>query len=420
VNDFADTVDLQFGSASRACTPGRAPLRVLTMTTLYPSAVHPRHGIFVETRLRKLLECAPVDLRVIAPVPWFPVTWSMAGRFATYAATPIGEERNGIAVKHPRFLSIPGMGTATKPLALALAALGAARELLNDGWSCDVIDAHYLYPDGVAAAILSRRLGRPFVLTARGSDVNVLAQRTGPRRRILDALQRAGRVIAVSENLKAALVRIGVSAANVEVLRNGVDTNLFVPVARDAARARLGVGDEPMIVSVGNLVEEKGHELVLRAARHIEGSRVIVVGQGPERSRLGALADRIGLGSRVQFIETMPQAQLASIYSAADVLALGSTREGWPNVLLESMACGTPVVATAVGGVREIVAAAVAGEVVTDRSEESLAAAIRRVLGRRAERSAVRAYASQFSWDPVVRHYHEILSTVALARVVAP
>jgi glycosyltransferase involved in cell wall biosynthesis len=112
----------------------------------------------------------------------------------------------------------------------------------------------------------------------------------------------------------------------------------------------------------------------------------------------------------------MPQSELASIYSAADVLALGSVREGWPNVLLEAMACGTPVVATAVGGVREIVTSDIAGEMVPDRVERNFAAAIERVLGRSAERAAVRSHASNYSWGPIVRRYHEILSKAARSR----
>lgn len=393
-----------------------APLRVLTMTTLFPSTADQRHGIFVETRLRKLLAYAPIDLRVVAPVPWFPFNWSIAGRYATYAATPRLEQRDGIPVRHPRFVSIPRVGMAIQPASLASASMRAARELLNEGWSCDVIDAHYLYPDGVAAAALARHLKRPFVVTARGSDVNLIAQMPAPRRRILAALQYAGRVIAVSEALKGELVRIGVPAASVEVLRNGVDVSLFKSVARDAVRARLGVGRAPMIASVGNLVVEKGHDLVLRAVACIEGAHVVVVGRGPERARLGALVGQLGMQRRVQFVDNVPQAELASIYSAADVLALGSVREGWPNVLLEAMACGTPVVAMAVGGVCEIVTEAVAGEAVGVRGELEFAAALQRVLAQRPERASVRAHAARFSWEPIARRYHEILTTVARTR----
>jgi teichuronic acid biosynthesis glycosyltransferase TuaC len=392
---------------------GPVLLRVLTMTTLYPSAVSPRHGIFVETRLRKLREIAPIDLQVVAPVPWFPVAWKAAGRYATYAATPHDELRDGIHVRHPRYLSLPKVGMALQPASLASASLRAAEELRADGWLCDVIDAHYLYPDGVAAAALAKRLGRPFVVTARGSDVNLIAQMPAPRRRILAALRQAGRVIAVSEALKGELIRIGVPDAQVEVLRNGVDVRLFKETERETTRRRFGAGRVPLIASVGNLLPEKGHDLVLRAAHRVDGAIVVIVGRGPERDRLGVIAKRLGMDGRVHFIENVPQGELAAIYSAADALALGSVREGWPNVVLEAMACGTPVVAVAVGGVGEILVDPVAGELVGTRRESDFADALWRVLRRNTDRTLVRMHASKFSWDPVVRRYYEILVDVS-------
>ena len=391
-------------------------LRVLTLTTLYPSTANPRHGIFVETRLRKLRALASIDLQVVAPVPWFPVRWAIAGRYATFAATPLRENRDGVDVRHPRFISIPRIGMAMQPGSLAAAALRAIAEVQGGGWSCDVIDAHYLYPDGVAAATVARALGRPFIVTARGTDVNLIAQMPAPRRRILKALAQASRIVAVSEALKNALVRIGVPPARIEVLRNGVDTDLFKPTERDATRARLGVAGAPLIASVGNLAPEKGHDLVLRAAQSIEGAHVVIVGRGPARANLSALVEQLGMQGRVRLLDNVPQGELAAIYSAADVLALGSIREGWPNVLLEAIACGTRVVATGVGGVQEIVTDVVAGEVVAERSAGAFAAALERVLDTRASRADVRAHALKFSWQPVVRRYYEVLAAAAQTR----
>ena len=140
---------------------------------------------------------------------------------------------------------------------------------------------------------------------------------------------------------------------------------------------------------------------------------MVLVGRGPERGRLGALVEELGLQQRAHFLDDLPQSELASIYSAADVLALGSTREGWPNVLLEAMACGTPVVAMDVGGVREIVTSGAVGEVVATRGAREFAAALERVLAQRPERAAVRSHAARFSWDPIARRYYEILAQVA-------
>jgi glycosyltransferase involved in cell wall biosynthesis len=143
---------------------------------------------------------------------------------------------------------------------------------------------------------------------------------------------------------------------------------------------------------------------------------LIIVGGGPERTRLLALARRLELADRVQILEPMPQRRLAALYSAADVLLLASSREGWPNVLLESMACGTPVVATDVGGVREIVSTPSVGEVVSDRSIDSMVAAVKRLLSRTSDRYLIRQYAEQFSWDAISRGQLEIFQTLRAAR----
>lgn len=389
-------------------------LRVLTTTTLYPSSVSPRHGIFVQTRLAHLQASTPVDVQVVAPVPWFPFRAACFGRYADFAATPHHEQREGLDVVHPRYLVIPRVGMSLQPISLAATLMRTVRQFQRQGQRFDVIDAHYFYPDGVAAARVAQRLGLPVVITARGSDINLIARLPGPREAIVSAARQAARVIAVSGALKEALVELGVDAGQIEVLRNGVDTECFAP--REAAatwRRKLRSDAGPMILSVGNLVPEKGHELVLRAVARIPNATLVIVGQGPEKKLLAARAQTLRMAGRVRFLDNMPQRELSELYSAANVLALGSQREGWPNVLLEAMACGTPVVATDVGGVREIVTQAHAGRVVGERSAGAFARAIQELLMNPPERAQTRAYAQGFDWDSVARRYYDVLRQAA-------
>jgi glycosyltransferase involved in cell wall biosynthesis len=257
----------------------------------------------------------------------------------------------------------------------------------------------------VAAAEIARRIDRPFLLAARGSDVNVVAHMPGPRRRILRAVEGSAGVIAVSEALKASLIDLGAAPERVTVLRNGVDTDLFRPEDRSVARIELGLPlhDEPLVICVGNLVEEKQPAIALEAALSIEGLHIAFVGRGPERPRLERLAnERMGQG-RVWFLEEMTQARLRFAYSAADALVLSSAREGWPNVLLEAAACGTPSVAFPVGGVPEILGDLDLGVMTTGpRDTISLSGAIRRLIGDPPARAAVRAAAARFAWEPVL------------------
>lgn len=381
-------------------------VRTLLFSTLYPSSARPVHGIFVETRLRELLLTGEIETKVVAPVPWFPSTDARWGRYASMAATPARETRNGIDVLHPHYLVLPKIGMTIAPFLLAAAAIGPIRRLIASGWDFDVIDAHYFYPDGVAAAILARAIGKPFVVTARGTDLNLIPTYAAPRRMIQWAARRADASIGVCAALVEVLRDWNLDPARLHVMRNGVDLERFRSLAQAPSREALGLVGSPLLLSVGHLVERKGHHLVIEALSILSAphpcARLAIVGDGPERERLEQLAQDRGVGSRVTFAGQIPNDQLATWYSSADALVLASSREGWANVILESMACGTPVIASDVWGAPEVVRPDV-GALVGERSGEAIAAAVRRLLDSPPARSAVRRYAEQFSWEQTSR-----------------
>ncbi|MFT4173278.1 MAG: glycosyltransferase family 4 protein [Rhodocyclaceae bacterium] len=381
-------------------SPSR-PMRTLLFSTLYPSSVRPHHGIFVETRLRHLLQSGQVDTRVVAPVPWFPSTWPVFGQWGRIAATPDFESRNGVDVHHPRYPLPPKVGMHLAPWLLAWGARASVARLLAEGWDFDLIDAHYFYPDGVAASILARWFNKPFVVTARGSDLTLIPRHAVPRHLIRRTTRRAAASIGVSASLAQHLRELGADDSKLHVMRNGVDLSRFSPQPREALRAVLGVGEAPLLLSVGHLIELKGHHVAIEALAALADRRahLVIVGEGPERTSLQERAQRLGVGERVHLAGAVLNEQLATWYSAADVLVLASSREGWPNVLLESMACGTPVVATRVGGTPEIVASSVAGRLVDTRAAVPVADAIADLLAAQMPREAVRAYAEGFSWQ---------------------
>ena len=390
-----------------------AGLRVLTFSSLFPSAARARHGIFVETRLRHLVRDCGIDSRVIAPVPWFPSRSPRFGPYALFAATPRRDVREGLPVSYPRYFMLPRWGVPFQPNSMAWAATGDIRALSTSGWRPDVIDAHYFYPDGVAASIVAERLGVPFVVTARGTDINVLARMPGPARRILDTARRAAAVMAVSSGLKEAMVALGVDAGKITVLRNGVDIDLFRPEDRRAAKENLGLSGSPMVAMVGNLVPEKDHALAMRALARLPGCHLAIVGDGPERPALQSLAKQLAIADRVTFLDNMAQSRLRGLYSAADATVLTSTREGWPNVVLESMACGTPVVSVDVGAVREMITRPEVGYVAPHRDPQALADGIARLMRAPPAPEEVRAHARQFDWYSISRAQFEILGRVA-------
>jgi glycosyltransferase involved in cell wall biosynthesis len=184
-----------------------------------------------------------------------------------------------------------------------------------------------------------------------------------------------------------------------------VDLQRFQRVDAPELRARVGLqaGQGPLLLSVGHLIERKGHHLVIEALAALlpqhPHARAVIIGEGVERARLEALAQKLGVANRVMLTGSLPQTELPRWYSAADVLILASSREGWANVLLEAMACGTPVVATKIWGTPEVVAAPEAGVLVDERTGAGLAAGVRQLLAGSHTPRAVRAYAEGFSWD---------------------
>ncbi len=358
-------------------------------STLFPNPTQPNHGVFVENRLRHLLAAGQAKATVLAPVVRFP------GR-SVHA--PLEERRHGLRVLHPRWVSVPAIGMRVAPWLLYRAAARALARLLAQGERFDVIDAHYFYPDGVAATWLGRRFGLPVVITARGSDITQFPDYPAPRRMILQAAREAAAVITVSGGLRDALVALGADPGKITVLRNGVDLSVFRPLDRVAARRTLGI-EGRTLVSVGALIARKGHELTIDALTHLPGWRLVIAGQGPERARLEARAARLGVAGRVRLLGSVPHAELAVLYSAADLSVLSSAREGWANVLLESMACGTAVVASPIPGNPEVVAAPQAGFIAAGRSGEAIAARVQAWEADPIDRNATRAYAERYSWD---------------------
>jgi teichuronic acid biosynthesis glycosyltransferase TuaC len=373
-------------------------VQILTFTTLYPSEVLPQHGIFVETRLQKLVESGALDARVVAPCPWFPLASSRFGRYSLFARVPSEEVRHGLHVAHPRYPQLPKIGMSTAPLALFVAVLPALRRQIRAGRDFDLIDAHYFYPDGVAAVLLGRALARPVAITARGSDLNVVANYAVPRRWIRWAARRADGLVAVSSGLQRRLAVLGIDPERVRVLRNGVDLALFRPVDRDAVRRALGF-TRPTLLAVGNLVALKRHRMMVEALTGLREADLVIVGDGPERAAIEALARERRVADRVHLLGRVPQHRLPDIYGAADVLVLASTSEGWPNVLLESMACGTPVVVSDIDGIADIVAAPEAGRILGETTPDRLAAAVRDLLAAPPSRAATRSYAERFDWQ---------------------
>jgi len=389
----------------------RDPIRILTFSTLYPNEAQPNHGVFVENRLCHLVASGAVEAVVVAPVPYFPSSSRAFGRWSVYARIPKVERRNGLTIHHPRYPVVPKIGMNLAPAHLAASSLYTIRRLRRDGHAFDLLDAHFVYPDGVAAAWLGKWFGKPVVMTARGTDINFIPRFRLPRRMIQQSLAKAAGIITVSQALKDATVELGIAPEAVRVLRNGVDLERFRPMDRCRVRAKLAI-DGITLLSVGHLIERKGHDLVIRALAGLPDCQLVIVGEGPERARLEALATTLGVASRVRLVGAKPHDEMAQYYSAADALVLASSREGWANVLLEAMACGTPVIASNIWGNPEVVAHPAAGRLMHERTPSGIVEAAQDLFASPPDRKATRQYAEKFSWDETTRGQIELFSQI--------
>ena len=370
-------------------------ISILTLSTLFPNSLQPSHGIFVETRLRRLVADGKVTARVLAPVPWAPPA---GAEMRKLRAVPDFERRNDLDVDHPRYVVIPKIGMNLTPHLLYRAMRKRLRKMLDAGLKIDLIDAHYFYPDGVATTWLGAEFNLPVVITARGTDINLIPQYARPRRLILEAAQNAAAMITVCQALKDELIELGAQASKITVLRNGVDLERFHVKDRAALRTQFGVSGL-VLASVGLLIERKGHHLIIEALKQVPDATLLLAGSGPDRQRLEELAAGLGVKDRVRFLGSVDQKTLCDVYNCADISILASSREGWANVLLESMACGTPVLGSAVWGTPEVIAAPQAGLLLKNRDAESIVAGIHQLRGAMPDRAATRRYAERFDWQ---------------------
>jgi glycosyltransferase involved in cell wall biosynthesis len=234
-------------------------------------------------------------------------------------------------------------------------------------------------------------------------DFEGRVRRGSTRRQLVAAGEAAQGLLAVSESVRRSMIEAGLHPERIAVHRPAVDTELFRPGDRAAAKAKLGISG-PLLLAVGNLIPQKGHQLALEALALLEGATLIVAGGGPERRALLARARALGVGERLRLPGSVPHALLPAMFAAADVTLHPSLVEGFGNVRLESLACGTPLVTTAVGDGRFIVDRPAAGRVV-EPEPAAIAAAVRALLADPPSPEAVRAAALGYGWE---RHAAEL------------
>ncbi|MFW5692580.1 MAG: glycosyltransferase [Thermoguttaceae bacterium] len=274
-----------------------------------------------------------------------------------------------------------------------------------------VLDAHFIWPDGVAVSLLARRFGLPYVITLRGKIYPCL-EVPAQRRQCAEALRGAAAVISVDARMAEIARELGAAPDRVSVIPNGVDLDRFRPADRQEARRRLGLPEQGrLLVTVAHLGVRKGHrEAIAALARLPDDVRLLLVGDELRRgdaARLRRLATSLGIGHRLMLVGSRPPDRVGDYFAAADAGLLASYREGCPNAVLECLACGRPIVATDVGAVPDIIEPRRNGKIVPLHDTEALAVALNGVLNRSWDAGEVRRGVK--SWDEVAQEVEKVL-----------
>jgi teichuronic acid biosynthesis glycosyltransferase TuaC len=392
-------------------------MKLLFVSNLFPDRREPVRGLDNATLLQTLRVGHGYRIRVLAPRPS-----RLAGWFGS-RLLPRGC-RPGDETLHPCYVAagyVPRFGSRWNDRLMARALRGPFVEAVRD-FRPDVILASWLFPDGCAVAALARQAGLPVVLITQGSDTHQYLVDPVRRRKILAAIGEAEAVICRSGDLARRLETAGVPSEKLQVIYNGVDPDVFFPRDRAEARQALGVAHgDPSLLFVGNLLPVKNPVFLLRAhaafndARSRAGarpSRLRLIGEGPMEPTLRQEARRLGTLDQVEFLGRRSAREVALWMSASDVFCLTSVAEGFPNVLLEAMACGLPIVSTDVGGIREKITGPENGHLVPPGDLGRYVAALGAALGSRS--SGRRS--EDGSWTAAGQRYAGCLEAAAASR----
>ena len=366
-------------------------LKVTLVTPIFPIPAQPYRGHSEYEIVLALSKRA--DVNVICPFPrypkWFQPTYDHRHPDLSYSPP-------GVSTRYFEYPALPGVTRCINGLVCARYLEPYFRECMPD-----VACNFWLYPEGYATVAVARRLRIPAVVGSIGSDLNRFVD---PASRWLTrlAMRRATFVVTKSEHLRQRAIEMGISASKVRTIRNGCNPSVFHLGERSAARAQLAIDDKAeLVLFVGRLDSAKGIEELLEAFASLAGRRpnlrLAYVGDGPGGGHLRSKAKHLALENRVILNGARSSLEVAQWLAAANVLALPSYNEGYPNVVIEALSCGRPVIATNVGGILELVNEE-SGILIAPRDSRALAGAIEKAMDRRWDEHSI---SEQFrrGWD---------------------
>jgi teichuronic acid biosynthesis glycosyltransferase TuaC len=390
-------------------------MKILIITNLFPNSKEPTRGMYNKQMIAELSKRC--SLEVIAPIPWYPLRGlTLEGKNSRNV--PMQELMEGIKVYHPRYLMVPVIGRFLSGVLFYLSLLPKVKKV-SKGFDFDLIFALWVYPDGFGSILLGKSFNKPVVVEALGTDINLYSELFLRKKLISWSLKKCEKVFAVSGALRDKILKLGVDENAVKVVLNGIDRNMFKPLDKFECRNELKlVRDKKIILFIGNLVPVKGIEYLIKAFHKIGGTDhiLVLVGDGFLEEELKSQALRLGISEKVYFAGKQSHPEIPIWLNACDVFCLPSLNEGCPNVVLEALACGTPVVASSVGGIPEMIKTECEGILVDPGDSAQLYLGLKKALDENSGLSGYNKTKYQRTWSDVAADVFNELQEVLKKR----
>lgn len=376
-------------------------MKIISVSHMFPNIVVPNNGVFVKERLKSISKL--VDTNIISPLPYFPFRFFF-DKYKNFNKIPYRENFDSLEVYHPKFFLIPKYFKFTDGYLYYWSTSSFfTKKILEE--KIDLLDFHWVYPDAFAGLKLAQKYNKKIIVTIRGNESICYFENTLRKKLLVNTLRKVDHIIAVSNDMKNKVVgEYGVCENNITVIPNGIQPDKFKSIDRKQARRVCGLElNKKYILSLCRLSHEKGLEYLFEAfaCLQVENVELIVVGDGPLKEKLLRMALDLKIDNKVKFIGSVLHEETMFWYNSADIYCLPSLWEGCPNVIIESLACGTPVVSTKVGGIPDLVPDEIYGVLVPEADSHSLAVALDYALEKKWDRKKIEQYGSRNTWDHV-------------------
>ncbi len=389
-------------------------MNLLIITNLFPTPADHERGIFTLQLVKRLQKHANVT--VVCPLPWFPKinflnNIKVFNKWSTFSNVPLKYIIDGVEVHSPKYILLPKISENIHDKLMMAGIIRYVRKL-HKNIHFDAVNSQWLYPDSVAAGKITKKLQIPHIPTGLGCDVNLDIYQPVKGNKILDMLHHSRAITVVSNGLKEELIKNNIENNKITVIPNGIDIDKFKILNKDECRKNLNIPKEQsVILYVGRLSEEKNVSTLIKAASKLiktnQTLHVYLVGDGPLRSELELLANKLGTLKNIHFIGKIVHDLVGTWMGATDYFCLPSLREGCPNVILESLGCGRPVIASNVGAIPDIVTNE-SGILFTPEDVTGLTNALSTALRTNWNEEIINKSVKNLSWENAAKKYTNV------------